>query len=198
MADILPIAAYLGIWGGLSFRGAGGLFSQWAGRDLGDFIPRQIWGIAATFPVILYAFKSGVAWYVAVPSLILCSILTGLMRGTGWSDSLSLGYAGIGKPTSKTWRKQGVLLLHLMVMLSIPFICIEALAAIHLDINAALASVGGWLAASVLSAAAYRIAWVFGGGDLPELGLTPNDPPPLGELLTGLLTTIILTLVALA
>lgn len=181
--EVSAISASCGLLGAIGFRGAGGLFSQWAGRDLGDTFARQAWGICAAVAIIPAAVSSHWHWYITLPIVIAASTLTGVMRGIGWGNSLTLGHSSVGvADVNKFCQDSLVMWTRLTLMAAFPFIAIIALKP---SWHAVILSVIGCMAASLQGLTNYVYAWGNGGFNIPALGCSRNDPPPTGELLSG-------------
>lgn len=201
---IIPAMGF-GVIGAIGFRGAGGLFSQWAKHDLGNFMPRQVWGLAATLPIIPIAIASPWIWYVKAPLLILTSVLTGVMRGSGWGNSLSLGYAAPkSKPDDTHEHKFFVMVIHLLMMLALPlislivfFMSLRLSCSVEVHFLYGLALYSLMVNVPILSSIGYDLAWQLGPLNIPFLGCTRNDPPPTGELATGFITAFAIALISL-
>lgn len=182
-----------GVIGAIGFRGAGGLFSQWAGRDLGDTFARQMWGITAMLPVIPAAAASSYPWYVSAAIMAAGSGLTGIARGVGWGGSLSLGYSvARGKPDETHSQKMLTMFSRLLVMGLAPFL---ALALFHKDILFCGVTLP---LTALLGVNWYNIAWSEAAFDVPFLGISRNDPPPIGELCAGFLFCFFTSLISLS
>lgn len=184
-----------GLIGALGFRWAGGLLSQWAGRDLGDFVPRQLWGLTVTLPVIPLAIRNDIPLAVKVLALVTCSILTGLCRGVGWGNSLSLGFTEIGRPTHATFRQAAIMCSRLAAMTIVPFATALILGPHSMVRTAVLLFL--YVLVVLASTQTYIEAWIHGGLQLPWLGCIRRDPPPSGELATGYIAGAFLAAYAL-
>lgn len=173
----------------LGFRWAGGLLSQWAKRDLGNFLPRQLWGLTATLPLIPLAVFTDGDWKWKAVILCGCCILTGLLRGFGWGDSLTLGFTKVrGTPDGSTGKKAIVMWSRILVMLAPLYLAILALtlvSSVHVSAATWAAIAATYLMTAAAGVSGYYLAWNDGPFDIPALGCSPVDPPPTGELAVG-------------
>lgn len=188
MLEVLLVfgAAILGAFGR---RLAGGLGSQWLGKDLGTQPQRLIWGISTGLTVL----ACGQPWYVALAALVSVVVSSAIFGyAAPWVKSpttMSMGHAP-GDPNGPVsmpqfWRDFGWMTYH--------------------GVGGVLfLTIGSWylglfwpaiLAAGVLCAPCYTLAYVvkpnipwLGMLNAPEKGLV--DAPPAGEFLWGALVGV--------
>ena len=179
------------IMSGFCNRFAGGLLSKLVGKDLGDFLPRQIWGFVTGFScgIICIYEKPELLdlWYFYV-SVIAASVVMGLLRGLGWGNSLRVGFDENGKLESDLAKKQmPVFALHAMgmntgVMILQIFVHQNMIIQISSIMLAIICAGLGWLGAYILA--------FLKPLNIPKLGMTNTDPPPTGEFYAGMITII--------
>lgn len=175
---------------GLCNRFAGGLLSKLVGKDLGDFLPRQIWGFSVGFSCGIICLHENpkllTFWYFYV-AVIAASVVMGLLRGLGWGNSLTVGFQN-GKLDINLAKKQmPVFALHAMgmnagAMILQIFVHQVIFIQISLIILAIICAGLGWLVAYILA--------FLKPLNIPKLGMTKSDPPPTGEFLAGMITII--------
>ncbi|CAK7192687.1 hypothetical protein COMNV_00893 [Commensalibacter sp. Nvir] len=187
--DLVLLVLYAGL-GALGFRWAGGLLSRWLERDLGDQLPRLLWGWIACLPLIVVFARD--VHSIMIIALIAC--LTGLMRGVGWGNSLSLGFVSVGNPGPATKRKLWVMASRLALMQALPFITAGYFLSAHALLLVIPILGCFFLASCGLSIMGYYEAWLYKGLYIPSLGCDPMDPPPTGELIAGASTGLFLGL----
>lgn len=194
MLMIFILCIFLCLLCGLCNRFAGGLLSKLVGKDLGDFLPRQIWGFSAGFSagiIALYECPDLLKLWYFYLMVIVASVLTGLLRGIGWGNSLTVGFGSNGLDKSlakKQWpvfflhaagMNAGVMILQIFTHTSITMMIVMTILAI---VCAGL----GWLEAYIFA--------FLKPLNIPKLGMFTTDPPPTGEFLAGMMTIIIFTI----
>lgn len=185
---------------GLCNRFAGGLLSQWVGKDLGDFKPRLIWGCASAISaaIISIIVKPSLAseWYFWL-SVVLVAILTTVARGFGWGDSMSVGFQKDSDNEHSTFYAQTAIKEDPMFVLrsmSMTIFVMSLQAFLHdtTVLNAIIAVILSTVFTGVVWLGAYTLAFLK-PLNIPKLGMLNNtqiDPPPTGEFYCGMLLIV--------
>lgn len=182
---------------GLCNRFAGGLLSKLVGKDLGDFLPRQIWGFSAGFSagiICLYENPQLLKlWYFYV-SVLAVSVLTGLLRGIGWGNAMTVGFGSNGLDKSLAKKQWPVFFLHAAgmnagVMILQIFTHSSIVTQIIMTMLAIVFAGLGWLGAYI-----FAFLKPF---NIPKLGMFKTDPPPTGEFLAGSISILIFLIISL-
>lgn len=191
---------------GLANRFAGGLLSKLVGKDLGDFLPRLVWGITSSISAAIISIISDVKlasdWYFWL-SIIVIALLMTVARGFGWGSSLTVGFQKDSDHEHSTFIKSLALKQDPMFLIRAMAMTVFVMAyQAFIHDSSAVVSVTSVILSTVSVSlgwlGAYTIAFLK-PLNIPKLGMLNNtqiDPPPTGEFYSGILLVIVFAIAA--